>query len=508
MLRKELIDTLGMDRARGLLTRMGYASGLRDAELARNALAGLQRRRGVHDRTAAAHARRHRARHARAAAARPHGRALLRRVPVGELVGGPVASAPLRHLHNEPVCWTQIGYACGYTSAFMGRPMLYKEVECVGMGNANCRIIGKPVEEWEDAAEHVRFFARADRRAADRAADPGGAAALAIAARRSCRHDMIGASPGFVGVRPAAPGGWRRARSPCCCSARRASARKCSRARCTRSGARRDKPFVAVNCAAIPNELVESELFGVETRRLHRRPGRAAGALRARRRRHAVPRRDRRLPLPRAGQAAARAAGRRDRAPRRPPDAQGQRAHRRRDQRRPARAGQGRALPLRPVLPAQCVPDPHPAAARAQGGHLAARQALPREALRRPRPKKLRGFTDKAKRALLTYPWPGNIRELQNMVERGVILAPDGSSIEVSHLFTLRREVRSALRSGQERRVDRGASVCSMLLRRAPIPTSARLPSACAACCCANPARARPTAHPVGSRWTISRRRC
>ena len=37
-------------------------------------------------------------------------------------------------IHSEPVCWTQIGYACGYTSAFMGRPILYKEVECVGMG--------------------------------------------------------------------------------------------------------------------------------------------------------------------------------------------------------------------------------------------------------------------------------------------------------------------------------------------------------------------------------------
>ena len=35
LLRKELIDTLGMSRARGLLMRMGYASGARDAEIAR-----------------------------------------------------------------------------------------------------------------------------------------------------------------------------------------------------------------------------------------------------------------------------------------------------------------------------------------------------------------------------------------------------------------------------------------------------------------------------------------
>ncbi len=49
--------------------------------------------------------------------------------------------------------------------------------------------------------------------------------------------------------------------------------------------------------------------------------------------------------------------------------------------------------------------------------------------------KKLRGFTDKSKRALLGYTWPGNIRELQNAVERGVILAPSGTRIEVDHLF-------------------------------------------------------------------------
>ncbi|MCL4745668.1 MAG: AAA family ATPase, partial [Burkholderiaceae bacterium] len=48
----------------------------------------------------------------------------------------------------------------------------------------------------------------------------------------------------------------------------------------------------------------------------------------------------------------------------------------------------------------------------------------------------LRGFTDLAKRAMLHYAWPGNVRELQNMVERGVILAPGGTRIEVDHLFS------------------------------------------------------------------------
>jgi transcriptional regulator with PAS, ATPase and Fis domain len=28
--------------------------------------------------------------------------------------------------------------------------------------------------------------------------------------------------------------------------------------------------------------------------------------------------------------------------------------------------------------------------------------------------------------ALTSYPWPGNIRELQNLIERGVILSNDG----------------------------------------------------------------------------------
>ena len=35
---------------------------------------------------------------------------------------------------EEPVCWMLLGYASGYTSAFMGRPVLFKEVACSACG--------------------------------------------------------------------------------------------------------------------------------------------------------------------------------------------------------------------------------------------------------------------------------------------------------------------------------------------------------------------------------------
>jgi two-component system, NtrC family, response regulator AlgB len=41
--------------------------------------------------------------------------------------------------------------------------------------------------------------------------------------------------------------------------------------------------------------------------------------------------------------------------------------------------------------------------------------------------KALAGFSEPARTALLQYPWPGNIRELRNAIERGVILAGETS---------------------------------------------------------------------------------
>ncbi|MCB9573448.1 MAG: hypothetical protein H6709_15320 [Kofleriaceae bacterium] len=106
--------------------------------------------------------------------------------------------------------------------------------------------------------------------------------------------------------------------------------------------------------------------------RVHRRHQLQAGPLRARRRRHAVPRRDRRDPGRDAGQAAARDPGERVRAGRRAQDHQGRRPADHRHQPRPRAGDRARQLPRRPVLPPQRGAAADPAAAQAPQRHPAA----------------------------------------------------------------------------------------------------------------------------------------
>jgi len=46
---------------------------------------------------------------------------------------------------------------------------------------------------------------------------------------------------------------------------------------------------------------------------------------------------------------------------------------------------------------------------------------------------KIAGVTPAAMRLLMDYPWPGNVRELENVVERAMVLA-DGTQVDVAHL--------------------------------------------------------------------------
>jgi transcriptional regulator with PAS, ATPase and Fis domain len=45
------------------------------------------------------------------------------------------------------------------------------------------------------------------------------------------------------------------------------------------------------------------------------------------------------------------------------------------------------------------------------------------------------GFSQRAVKALFNYGFPGNIRELQNLIERAVIMVNDGELIDVHQLF-------------------------------------------------------------------------
>ena len=440
-LRKELIDTLGMDRAQGLLTRMGYASGVRDAELARiraqnsSDLEAFMTGPRLHTLEGIVHVTPVELELDRAAG-KFYGEFLWEDSWEGQWH---------RHyygVHTDPVCWTQIGYACGYTSAFMGRPVLYKEVECVGMGNNNCRIVGKPVEEWEDASEYKHFFNRES--IADQLFDLQTQVVqlrASIGEKEKLPADMVGDSPSFRAaytlLKQAANN-----RITVLLLGETGVGKEMFARSLHDMGPRRNAPFVAINCAAIPHDLVESELFGVEkgayTGALVSRPGRFeradGGTLFL----------DEIGDLPLAAQSKLLRVlqeGELERL--------GDQKTRKINVRLVAAANSDlqqlvKERKLRSDLyyrlNAYQIEIP-PLRERKEDISPLAKGFLAKYSVIHA--KKLRGFTDKAKRALLTYDWPGNIRELQNMVERGVILAPGGTRIEVHHLFSSCSEERA-----------------------------------------------------------------
>ncbi len=433
-LRKELIDTLGMDRAQGLLTRMGYASGVRDAELARiraqdsSDIEAFMTGPQLHTLEGIVRVTRIKLELDRVAG-KFYGEFLWENSWEGQWH---------RHyygIHSEPVCWTQIGYACGYTSAFMGRPILYKEVECVGMGNNNCRIIGKPIEEWDNADEYKHFSNRES--IADQLFDLQTQVVQlrsSIGEKEKLPADMVGDSPSFRAayelLKQAANN-----RITVLLLGETGVGKEMFARSLHDMGPRRDAPFIAINCAAIPHDLVESELFGVEkgayTGALVSRPGRferaEGGTLFL----------DEIGDLPLSAQSKLLRVlqeGELERL--------GDQKTRKINVRLVAATNSDlqqlvRERKLRSDLYYRLNAyqiDIPPLRERKEDVALLAKRFLAKYSVIHA--KKLRGFTDKAKRALLTYAWPGNIRELQNMVERGVILAPSGTRIEVNHLFS------------------------------------------------------------------------
>lgn len=54
---------------------------------------------------------------------------------------------------DEPVCWTLMGYASGWATAFFGSPLLAIEPLCMGKGDDHCEFIIQPPSAWGSEAK-------------------------------------------------------------------------------------------------------------------------------------------------------------------------------------------------------------------------------------------------------------------------------------------------------------------------------------------------------------------
>jgi len=267
LLRKELIDTFGVRVARGILSRFGYVHGRRMAEAMRSQFNWDSDEEWC------------------LAGARIYALQGLFRLEAGAT--GSFASdggtwhvsyeAEQHLLHmgraEEPVCWTLCGLAGGYLSVATGKEMVAVEDRCMGRGDAACHVAIKSVEEWGEAAGVQRAFFQ--KEGIDTALEEV-TRALKLTERQLRERTRLLARVARVDEDPSD----LVARSP---EMRRVVelARTIAKVDSTvlitgESGTGKERiarfvhdhsgcadgPFIAVNCGAISESLLESELFG------------------------------------------------------------------------------------------------------------------------------------------------------------------------------------------------------------------------------------------------------
>ncbi len=155
LLRKELVDTLGLETARRLLLRFGFADGYHDAVSLRDRSAWASPEQGLR------------------AGAMLHTlegivRADVIRIEHDESTGrfeeevvwhdSYEAEQHLHHYgrHSSPVCWSLVGYSSGYVSACMGKEIYFRETACLGQGAKACSVVGRDAESWGEELRSIR----------------------------------------------------------------------------------------------------------------------------------------------------------------------------------------------------------------------------------------------------------------------------------------------------------------------------------------------------------------
>ena len=259
-LRRELIRELGLEKARGIYTGIGWHAGARLAtQVAQQWLAG------------------------------DHG-SLYSAGPRLHMLEGMVNVEPIHFemdseagiffsdmywhnsleaqehlLHHGPagecVCWMQTGFASGYASALLGRMVVFRETQCRATGHAACRIIGKPAEQWADLEndqpdpENDSFFSHIFHGMSD--------PAPAQSDTDTSGQTLLGAAPAFLRAQKmlqrVAP-----TQATVLLTGDSGVGKELFAQYLHRHSPRAENPLISLNCASLPENLIEAELFGVE----------------------------------------------------------------------------------------------------------------------------------------------------------------------------------------------------------------------------------------------------
>ncbi len=435
-LRKDLFDMLGWERTKHFFIRCGYQAGLKDAEVTTKLRPDLTEVEAF------------------MAGPQMHGIRGMVQVEANRLElnrdhkqffadfnwhNSFEAEVHLNEfgVSDESACWMLLGYACGYSSFVMGQTIIYQETQCVAKGDDCCRIIGKPLKEWENADELIQFMSP----------DPVSDKLIALQAelnelKKNIYTDVETDYTMFNSI------GESIAYRKVCDLLKKAAGSKVTVllqgetgvgkeafARGIHQGSsRKEQPFVAVNCACIPPDLIEAELFGVEK-------GAFTGATQTRMGKFERAHRgtiflDEVVELsPRAQAALLRMLqeGEYERVG----DHQTRTVDVRlvaatnEDLEQAVKEGKFRAdlyyrLNIFPVI----IP---PLRDRRDDIPLLIAHFLTR--FENMYSKTLKGLSDKAKNFVMKYEWPGNIRELENLLERATLLTDHHQEIKLSSLF-------------------------------------------------------------------------
>ncbi|WP_432472394.1 sigma 54-interacting transcriptional regulator [Amphritea sp. HPY] len=436
LLRKELIQTMGIERAKGFLMRFGYHTGWRDAELAKKIRPDM-----THEEAFMVGPQLH----AIKGMVKVVPKALDFNVESGHFFAefdwynSHEVEAHLASYGNSemPVCWTLIGYASGFSTYYMNRQILFKETQCAGTGEEHCHIIGRPAEEWDDCEETEKYLLP----------DPMIEQLLELQSEvtvlknqfrsNEADEDLLFNSVGHSGafknichlISKAA-----KSKVTVLLQGETGVGKEVVARGLHTSSDRADKPFVAVNCACIPPDLIEAELFGVEK-------GAYTGATQSREGKFERANRgtiflDEVIELsPRAQATLLRVLQESEL------ERVGDTKTRRIDVRVVAAANEDLEQAVKDnrfradlfyrlnVYPVH-IP---PLRDRTEDIPLLAEHFLKKYCALYN--KKTGGISDKAMLALMQYKWPGNIRELENMIERGVILTDNNQTIGMTSFF-------------------------------------------------------------------------